>query len=92
MDDRQTINKRRMFTEPGDELRLNPQREMSWVESTNGALPMWVAAPQGKCGSGMLGVEDGHGDRERIACLECIVAILIEKNERMRQQLQMYLD
>jgi hypothetical protein len=26
-------------------------------------------------------------DRERIACLESIIATLIEKNERMRQQL-----
>lgn len=31
--------------------------------------------------------EEREGDRERIACLEAIITVLIEKNERMRQQL-----
>lgn len=31
--------------------------------------------------------EEREADRERIACLEAIITDLIEKNERMRQQL-----
>ena len=31
--------------------------------------------------------EDPEAHRERIACLEAIIAVLLEKNERIRQQL-----
>ena len=37
-------------------------------------------------------LEDRRSEGERIACLECIIAALLEKNERMRQQLMQYMD
>jgi hypothetical protein len=37
-------------------------------------------------------LEDRRSDGERIACLECIIAALLEKNERMRQQLMQYMN
>ena len=37
-------------------------------------------------------LEERRSDGERIACLECIIVALLEKNEQMRQQLMQYMD
>jgi hypothetical protein len=47
----------------------------------------WAEAFHEFCCDDMRSANESMNDKERIACLEIIVAILIEKNERFRQQL-----
>ncbi len=76
MSDEQMIGMRTMTVELDDGMQLSQRIDMGWRQPHHAALPGWVAASQ----------------EERIACLECIIAILIEKNEQMRQQLRMRMD
>lgn len=92
MKHQQTIDGRAVFTETGDDLRSIAHGDVAWLSQGEHAMPIWADAPPEKCGNGTLALDDRRRDRERIACLECVVAILIEKNEHMRQQLQMYID
>jgi hypothetical protein len=50
-------------------------------------LPDRVAGTHIEQAEALLHGEGRESDRERIACLECIIAVLLEKNERLRQQL-----
>jgi hypothetical protein len=47
----------------------------------------WAEAFHSLRGEPVGDLGERESDRERIACLEAIIATLIEKNERMRQQL-----
>lgn len=87
MDDKQTMDARQMFTEIADELRIRPAHDANWAQLNSTTLPAWISMP-----SEMYARDGGHSDVERVACLECIIAILIEKNECMRQQLRMHMD
>jgi hypothetical protein len=65
-----------------------PRLEMA---SRQGELPVWSTA-EIEMHERSFGLDDWQRVRDRIACLETIIAILIEKNERMRQQLALYAD
>jgi hypothetical protein len=65
-----------------------PRPEMA---SRQGSLPVW--SPAGiEMHDKSVSLDDWQRVRDRTACLETIIAILIEKNERMRQQLALYMD
>jgi hypothetical protein len=51
-------------------------------------LPDWVAGTRDEHVVALPHGDGRESDRERIACLECIIAVLLEKNERIRQQLR----
>ena len=85
--DEQAIDMQQIFTEMTNDLRLSTVQGANWAQPNLTALPAWIATPYEKRES-----DEGQSDLERVVGLECIIAILIEKNERMRQQLRMYMD
>lgn len=87
MNDRKMTDAQQIFAEIANALRLNPPSDTSYTQPHTTMPPVWITTLYEKPTS-----DDAQSDLERIACLECIIAILIEKNERMRQQLQMYMD
>jgi hypothetical protein len=54
------------------------------------ALPALEPVPMEWDEGPVLNLDERQRTRERIASLEIIIAILVEKNERMRQQLAQY--
>ncbi len=92
MNNNQAGDAQQLILEGYDDRRPTSHAEVSKAQIGEATVPDWITMPQEKCG-GVLSQSDGwQSFPERIACLECIVAILIEKNERMRQQLMRYLD
>lgn len=65
-----------------------PRPEMALRQ---GSLPVWSTAGI-EMRERSVGLDEWQRVGDRIACLESIIAILIEKNERMRQQLVLYMD
>jgi len=71
--------------------RDNDNGPRSEMASRQGALPVWSTAGI-EMHERSVGLDDWRRVRDRIECMETIIAILIEKNERMRQQLVLYMD
>ncbi|MGA7108203.1 MAG: hypothetical protein WBV28_01330 [Terracidiphilus sp.] len=86
MDNGQEISTWQLSVE-GDDVN-GPCPEM---DSRQESLPIWSTAGI-EMHERSVGLDDWQRVRDRIACLETIIAILIEKNERMRQQLALYMD
>jgi hypothetical protein len=64
----------------------NPRSRGGAAESDLAVAPAWARAfheLRGDTGS----PGEHEADKERIACLEAIISVLIEKNERIRRQL-----
>jgi hypothetical protein len=78
------------------------QEEMEVMSGANtvlhaGPVPMepnlayladWIAGTREEHAVASPHGDGRESDKERIACLECIIAVLLEKNERIRQQLR----
>jgi len=56
-------------------------------EERKATAQAWAYAFHQLRGDSVDSPEEREADKERIACLEAIITVLIEKNERMRQQL-----
>ena len=85
--DEQATDTQQIFTEMTNDLRLSSVQDANWAQQSLATLPAWITTPYEKHES-----DDAQSDLERVVGLECIIAILIEKNERMRQQLGKYMD
>jgi hypothetical protein len=77
--------------QPAMETRNEPDPS-SQAASNPTALPAWETVPMVWQEGPAPNLDDWQHKLERIASLEIIIAILIEKNERMRQQLAQYMD
>jgi len=64
-----------------------PHAAHSRPDPDAGCAYVWAEAFHALRGDSTGSREEREADRERIACLEAIIAVLIEKNERIRQQL-----
>jgi hypothetical protein len=63
------------------------QPDRARVERNSGTAHAWAQGLDAWRGDSLSGQEAPDEHRERIACLEAIIAVLLEKNERIRQQL-----
>lgn len=77
----------------GDDHILDLETASIWMQETQPVLPARRAASSIEgTESTAPSLEEWQRGKEQIASLECIVAILVEKNEWMRQQLALYLN
>jgi hypothetical protein len=86
MDNGQEITTWQLSTERDNDNGTRPE-----MASRLEALPVWSTAGI-EMHERFVGLDAWQRVQDRIACLETIIAILIEKNERMRQQLALYMD
>ncbi len=64
-----------------------PYRRRARTEQDPCAAHAWAQAFHSLRGDASNTHEEREADQERIACLEAIIVVLLEKNERFRQQL-----
>jgi hypothetical protein len=79
-----------------DQSSVHPNGQPSLAESREQKALAMTASLIGELYEGNGGRTHSAGElrseEERIGCLECIIAALLEKNERMRQQLLQHMN
>ena len=76
-------------SEPSDNSYSPSYTSQAYCDGVQGRATAhaWAHAFHQLRGESVDSAEEREADKERIACLEAIISVLIEKNERMRQQL-----
>jgi hypothetical protein len=92
MNNKPEVQTRRSDVETTNQRIPHPQVFLRRMQTNAPCLPVWATAPIEWREVIASDCAEDLRDRERIASLECIIALLIEKNERMRQQLALYMD